>query len=77
MEELDRCFAPGGSLQAILDARDQGLTRYIGITSHGLRAPAVQMEALRRFEFDSLLLPLNFNVARAHAAPEVSKSAKK
>jgi aryl-alcohol dehydrogenase-like predicted oxidoreductase len=62
MEELDRCFAPGGSLQAILDARDQGLTRYIGITSHGLRAPAVQLEALRRFDFDSLLFPLNFKL---------------
>jgi predicted aldo/keto reductase-like oxidoreductase len=62
MEELDRCFAPGGSLQAILDARDQGLTRYIGITSHGLQAPAVQREALRRFDFDSLLFPLNFKL---------------
>ena len=62
MEELDRCFAPGGSLQAILDARDQGLTRYIGITSHGLRAPAVLLEALRRFDFDSLLFPLNFKL---------------
>jgi len=62
MEELDLCFAPGGSLQAILDARDQGLTRYIGITSHGLQAPAVQLEALRRFDFDSLLFPLNFKL---------------
>jgi predicted aldo/keto reductase-like oxidoreductase len=62
MEELDRCFAPRGSLQAILDARDQGLTRYVGITSHGLRAPAVQIEALRRFDFDSLLFPLNFKL---------------
>jgi aryl-alcohol dehydrogenase-like predicted oxidoreductase len=62
MEELDLCTAPGGSLQAILDARDQGLTRYIGITSHGLHAPAVQLEALRRFDFDSLLFPLNFKL---------------
>lgn len=62
MEELDLCTAPGGSLQAILDARDQGLTRYVGITSHGLDAPAVQLEALRRFDFDSLLFPLNFKL---------------
>jgi predicted aldo/keto reductase-like oxidoreductase len=60
MEELDQCFAPDGSLEAILEARDEGLTRYVGITSHGWLAPAVQLEALRRFDFDSLLLPLNF-----------------
>jgi len=62
MEELDQCFAPGGSLEAILQAREEGLTRYVGITSHGWLAPAVQLEALRRFDFDSLLLPLNFEM---------------
>jgi predicted aldo/keto reductase-like oxidoreductase len=62
MDELDQCFATGGSLEAILQARDQGLTRYVGITSHGLGAPAVQLEALRRFDFDSLLFPLNFKL---------------
>jgi aryl-alcohol dehydrogenase-like predicted oxidoreductase len=62
MQELDQCFAPGGSLAAILEARDEGLTDYVGITSHGLQAPAVQIEALRRFDFDSLLFTLNFQM---------------
>lgn len=62
MEELEQCFAPGGSLEAILEARDEGLTTYVGITSHGLEAPAVQLEALKRFDFDSLLFPLNFKL---------------
>jgi len=62
MEELDQCFAPDGSLKAILEARDEGLTRYVGITSHGWQAPAVQLEALRRLDFDSLLFPLNFKM---------------
>lgn len=62
MEDLERCFAAGGSMEAIEDARDQGLTRYVGITSHGLQAPAVQLEALRRFDFDSLLFTLNFQM---------------
>lgn len=62
MEELDECFAADGSLKAILEARDEGLTRYVGITSHGWLAPAVQLEALRRFDFDSLLFPLNFKM---------------
>ena len=62
MDDLERCFAPGGSLEALVEARDEGLTRYIGITSHGLQAPAVQIEALRRFDFDSLLFTLNFQM---------------
>ncbi|HSR31508.1 MAG TPA: aldo/keto reductase [Anaerolineae bacterium] len=62
MEELDQCFAAGGSLEAILEARDEGLTQYIGITSHGLQAPAVQMAALERFDFDSLLFTLNIKM---------------
>ncbi len=62
LEELDQCFAPGGSMEAILEARDEGLTRYVGITSHGLESPAVQMAALERFDFDSLLFTLNFKL---------------
>jgi len=62
MADLERCFAPGGSLEALVEARDEGLTRAIGITSHGLQAPAVQIEALKRFDFDSLLFTLNFQM---------------
>jgi predicted aldo/keto reductase-like oxidoreductase len=62
LEELDQCFAPGGSLEAIVEARQEGLTRFIGITSHGLQAPAVQLAALERFDFDSLLFTLNFQL---------------
>lgn len=59
MDELEQCFAPGGSLEAIVDARREGLTRYVGITSHGLEAPAVLLEALNRFDMDSILFPVN------------------
>jgi predicted aldo/keto reductase-like oxidoreductase len=62
LEELDQCLAPGGSLEAIVEAREEGLTRFIGITSHGLQAPAVQIAALERFDFDSLLFTLNFQL---------------
>jgi aryl-alcohol dehydrogenase-like predicted oxidoreductase len=60
METLEQCLAPGGSMEAVLEAREQGLTTYVGITSHGWQAPAVQMEALRRFDFDTVLFPLSF-----------------
>ena len=59
MDELEQCFAPGGSLEAIVDARREGLTRYLGITSHGLEAPAVIMAALDRYDLDSILFPVN------------------
>lgn len=58
-EELDACTRRGGALEAIIKAREEGLTSYIGITGHGNRSPAVFLEALRRFDFDSILFPLN------------------
>jgi len=59
-EELDKATAPGGALDAMIQAREQGLTKYIGITGHGVDSPAVFREALRRFDFDSVLFPINF-----------------
>jgi predicted aldo/keto reductase-like oxidoreductase len=60
MEELDQIFSKGGALEAFLEARDEGLTNYIGITGHGFEAPVIFQEALRRFDFDSILFPINF-----------------
>lgn len=59
-EELDAATGLGGALEALVQARDTGLTRWLGITGHGVDAPAVFLEALRRFPFDSVLFPLNF-----------------
>ena len=60
MEELDAITMKGGAVEAIVKAREEGLTKYIGITGHGARAPQIYLEALRRFDFDSVLFPLNF-----------------
>jgi len=59
-EELDQVCMKGGALEAIVEAQKAGLTRFIGITGHGVQAPAIYLEALRRFDFDSLLFPLNY-----------------
>ena len=59
MEELDAITMKGGALEAFVEARDHGLTKYIGITGHGVDAPKIYLEALRRFDFDSILFPLN------------------
>jgi len=60
MEELDACTMKGGALEALVEARQRGLTRHIGITGHGVESPRIFIEALNRFEFDSILFPLNF-----------------
>ena len=60
IEELDQATGRDGALQAILEAQGEGLTRFVGITGHGWEAPTVFQEALRRFEFDSVLFPVNF-----------------
>ena len=60
IEELDEATRPGSALEAAIEAREAGLTRSIGITGHGVDSPAVFIEALRRFDFDSVLFPLNF-----------------
>ena len=60
MEELDACTINGGALEALVEARQRGLTRHIGITGHGVDSPRIFIEALKRFEFDSILFPLNF-----------------
>src|SRR4030042_5395166 len=53
LEELDKVTGPGGSLEAAIQARDEGMVRYISISGH--TNPWVQVEALNRFPFDSVL----------------------
>jgi aryl-alcohol dehydrogenase-like predicted oxidoreductase len=60
MEELDEVTAPGGALEALIEAREAGLTRFLGITGHGIDSPAIFLEALRRFDFDTFLFHINF-----------------
>jgi len=62
LEQLDLAMGPGGALEALVEARDKGLTSYLGITGHGMMAPATHAEALRRFDFDTVMFPLNANL---------------
>jgi aryl-alcohol dehydrogenase-like predicted oxidoreductase len=64
LEELDLVTRPGGSLQAVVRARDEGLAGAVGITGHGHQAPATHLEALARFPFDTVLSPLNHVLGR-------------
>jgi aryl-alcohol dehydrogenase-like predicted oxidoreductase len=64
LADLDRVTGPGGSLEAAVRARDEGLAGAVGITGHGHQAPATHREALRRFGFDTVLTPLNYVLSR-------------
>ena len=57
--EWETAFAPGGAVDALAAARDEGLVRFIGVTGHGLRIAATHRRSLERFDFDSVLLPYN------------------
>jgi aryl-alcohol dehydrogenase-like predicted oxidoreductase len=59
-EELDLVTRPGGALEAVVRAKEEGLAAAVGITGHGHQAPATHLEALRRFPFDTVLSPLNW-----------------
>ena len=59
-EEWNTALGPGGALEAAVEAREQGLTRFIGVTGHGVTVAAMHLRSLERFAFDSVLLPYNF-----------------
>jgi aryl-alcohol dehydrogenase-like predicted oxidoreductase len=59
-QEWETAMGPGGALEAAVEARDQGLLRYIGVTGHGVTIAAMHKRSLERFDFDSVLLPYSF-----------------
>ena len=65
--EWQTAFAPDGALRAAVEARDAGLVRFIGVTGHGLQAPAQHRRSLERFPFDSVLFPYNYVQLRGEA----------
>jgi len=58
-DEWDVAMGPDGALEACIEAREQGLVRFIGVTGHGLTIAAMHRRSLERFDFDSVLLPYN------------------
>jgi predicted aldo/keto reductase-like oxidoreductase len=59
-DDWDKAMGEDGALKAAVEARDQGLVKFIGITGHGLLAPTMHKRSLERFEFDSVLTPWNY-----------------
>ena len=61
-DDWGTAHAPGGALEALQRAREEGLTRFIGVTGHGLRIAGMHLRSLERFDYDSVLLPYNFTL---------------
>lgn len=59
-DEWETVFAPGGALEALAAARDEGIVSHIGVTGHGLRIAGMHLRSLERYDFASVLLPVNF-----------------
>ena len=58
--EWETALGPDGALEAAIEAREEGLVRFIGVTGHGLSIPAMHLKSLDRFPFDSVLCPYNY-----------------
>jgi aryl-alcohol dehydrogenase-like predicted oxidoreductase len=61
-DEWEVAYGPGGAVEALSRARDEGLVRFIGVTGHGLRIAGMHLRSLERFDFGSVLLPYNYPV---------------
>lgn len=58
--EWNIALNPGGAIDAFIEAKEQGLTRFLGATGHGTSAPEMHLRSLEKFDFDSVLLPYNY-----------------
>jgi predicted aldo/keto reductase-like oxidoreductase len=59
-EEWEIAMGPGGALEYLIEAREQGLTRFIGVTGHDVAVTQMHLKSLDRFAFDSVLLPYSY-----------------
>lgn len=63
-DEWETAMGPGGALEAVIEAKEQGLTRFIGVTGHGMTAPSIHLKSIERYAFDSVLLPYNYVICQ-------------
>lgn len=63
-DDWEQAMGPGGALEAAVEARAQGLVRFIGVTGHGWTIAAMHKRSLARFDFDAVLLPYNAFMAQ-------------
>lgn len=69
-EDLDTVFTKGGVIETMIKAKEEGLTRYLGITGHGMQTPRLFLQAIERFDFDTVMFPLNYGLMGQNAYRE-------
>jgi len=73
LQDVDRILAPGGAMEAFLEAREQGLVRFIGFSAHSEQAALAMLD---RFDFDTVLFPINWVCwHRGHFGPHLVERA--
>ena len=63
-EDWDVAMGPGGALEAFVEARDQGLVTFLGVTGHEITIAEMHRRSLERYDFDAVLLPYNYALMR-------------
>lgn len=63
---LERTLGEGGALQALIEARNKGYVRFLGVTGHGNHVPEMHLRSLEHFDFDSVMLPYNYCQMQNH-----------
>ena len=63
-DEWRTAFSAGGVLEAVVEAKQDGLVRFIGVTGHGVTVARQHLRSLQEYPFDSVLLPYNFPMSR-------------
>lgn len=58
-QDWEAAHRPDGALAALVQARDEGLVSFIGVTGHGTRIPSMHLRSLAEFDYDSVLFPYN------------------
>lgn len=69
-EQWKEAMAPKGAIDAFVEAKEEGLVRFLGVTGHGLAAPGMHLKSLNVYDFDSVLLPYNYIIMQN---PEYAK----
>lgn len=60
VDDWDQAMSEDGAVKAVLELKEQGLAKNIGVTGHGLIAPAMHLRSLEKVDFDSVLAPWNY-----------------
>ena len=74
VDEVEKAFAPGGAMEVFTKAREQGKVRFLGFSAHNVDAALL---AMKKFNFDTVLFPINFNCWKnGDFGPQVFEAAK-